>query len=80
MLATLSIWVLCSAVVFVGLLFGRTSQLHRRLRIADLDWKSALVMSLIVGAVPAFVFDQVNHRPVDVPGSIMPVPLLPPAR
>ncbi len=71
MYATAFIWVLCTAAVFVALAAGRTSRLHRRLRMSDLDWKAILVLALIAGAVPAFIYDQVSHRTVDLPDAVI---------
>ena len=68
--ATALIWAISALVVFVGLVFGRTSRLHRRLRITDLNWKAAAVISVLVGLVPAFVFDQANRRTVEVPEQV----------
>jgi hypothetical protein len=80
MWVTLFVWALCSVVVLAGLLFGRTSRLQGRLRLADLNWKAMLLLSVIVGGVPAFVFDQLNHRKVEVPSTIADDPVLPPVR
>ena len=69
MSGTLIVWLACSALVFVGLVIGRTSIVHRRLRISDLDWKAVLVISLVVGAVPAFAYSQAT-RFVAVPDNV----------
>ena len=68
--AAITIWLACATVAFAGFLFMRRSRLHRRLRLSDLDWKAGVVLAAIVGAVPAFVFDQVNHRAVEVPPDV----------
>jgi hypothetical protein len=72
MLATILVWLVSSAVAFAAVLLIRRRRLHRGVRKTDLDWKAVLVMALIVGALPAFVFDQVNRRSVDVPESVQP--------
>ena len=77
MFGTIAVWILSSAVVFVGLVSGRTSVLQRRLRLGDLNWKAALVASALVGAVPAFVYAQLSEPRVEVPedlGSRVAVP------
>ena len=68
--ATAVIWAISTVVVFVGLVLGRTSHLHRRLRITDLNWKAAAVISVLVAAVPAFIFDQTNRDTVDIPEDV----------
>ena len=70
MFATIGVWVLCSAAVFVGLVFGRTSVLQRSLRLGDLNWKAALVVSALIGAVPAFIYGQLSGPRVEVPESL----------
>lgn len=70
MTTTVIIWVVSTAIVFALMALRRSSRLHRRLRAADLDWKAMLVLSALAGALPAFVYDQVNHRPIDVPHEI----------
>jgi glucan phosphoethanolaminetransferase (alkaline phosphatase superfamily) len=72
MVTTILVWLACSAIAFAAVLLLRRSRLHRGVRKTDLDWKAVLVMALIVGALPAFVFDQVNRRSVDVPESVQP--------
>lgn len=76
MLTTALVWLACSAAVLAVMVFGRTRRLHHRLQGADFDWK-AVLLALIIGALPAFVFDQVNHRPVEVPENIANEPVLP---
>jgi hypothetical protein len=68
--ATAIIWVISTVVVFVGLVLGRTWRLHRRLRITDLNWKAVAVISVLVAAVPAFIFDQINRDTVDIPEDV----------
>ena len=75
---TAVVWLAGSAAVFAVMVFGRTRRLHHRLQRADFDWKAAL-LALIIGALPAFVFDQVNHRSVQVPETIDDEPVLPTA-
>ena len=70
MFNTLVIWFICSVAMFTGLVFGRKSVLRRRLKIADLDWKAVAVISLLVGAVPAFLYDQARSRSVDIPETV----------
>ena len=76
MLTTALVWLVGSAAVFAAMVFGRTRRLHHRLQRTDFDWK-AVLLALIIGALPAFVFDQVNHRTVDVPETIADEPVLP---
>ena len=70
MINTVLIWIVCSGIVFAGLIFGRTSVLHRSLRISDLDWKSVVVVSMLVGALAAVFYDQKRSRSVDVPTTL----------
>ena len=69
MSGTLIVWVVCSALVFAALVIARTSVVHRRLRVTDLDWKAVLVIAAVVGAVPAFAFSQAS-RFVSVPAEV----------
>ena len=70
MVATITIWVIASAAVFVSVVFGRNSVLHRSMRIGDLDWKAVLVISILIGGAAAFVFNQATPRAVDVPAQM----------
>jgi hypothetical protein len=70
MVATFTIWVICSVAVFVSMAFGRNTILHRRLRLGDLDWKAVAVISMLIAGGVAFLFDQATHLPVDVPTEI----------
>lgn len=72
MVWTILIWLGSAAVAFGAVLLTRRARLHRGVRKSDLDWKAVLILALIVGALPAFVFDQVNRRSVDVPESVQP--------
>ena len=77
-MGTFVVWVLCTAVVLVALLFGRTSNLHRRLRLTDLDWRAALILAAIAGAVPAFIYQQLSRPTVELPPAVSDQPILPP--
>ena len=75
MTLTIATWVVSTAAVFGLMVLRRSSRLHRRARFADLDWKALLLLAAIAGAIPAFVYDQVNHRPIDVPQEIRTDPI-----
>ena len=64
------IWLICSMVVFTALVLGRTSLLRRRLKIMDLDWKAVAVISILSGAIPAFLYDQASSRSVEIPETV----------
>jgi len=64
------IWLICSMVVFTTLVLGRRSLLHRRLKIMDLDWKAVAVISILAGAIPAFLYDQACSRSVEIPETV----------
>ena len=48
------VWLGTFVVVFGGLVLGRGSRLHRRFRLADLDWKAVIVFAGIAALIPAF--------------------------
>ena len=56
MTATIAIWVTSSVAVFVSIVFARNFILHRRLRIADLNWKAAAVTAMLIACVVTFFF------------------------
>jgi len=70
MFNTVLIWLICSVVVFAALVLGRTSLLHRRLKMMDLDWKAVAVISILAGAIPAFLYDQARSRSVEIPETV----------
>ena len=70
MTATIAIWVISSVAVFVSIVFARNFILHRRLRIADLNWKAAAVIAMLIASVVTFFFELIPHPPVDVPTEI----------
>ncbi|MDA1132218.1 MAG: hypothetical protein O2905_03225 [Proteobacteria bacterium] len=70
MINTILIWAICSAVVFAALVYGRRSILHRRVKVVDLDWKAVAVISMLAGALPAFLYDQARSRNVEVPPAV----------
>lgn len=64
------VWLAGAALVGAVLVMGRSRMLHRRLRLSDLDWKAVVVLAVVLGAVPAFVYSQWQPRPVAVPATV----------
>ena len=70
MIDTLIIWIICSAAILLALIFIRAKVLHRRVKLRDLDWKSVVVISMLLGAAPAFYYDQTRGRDVQIPETL----------
>lgn len=70
MIDTLIIWIICSAAILLALIFIRAKVLHRRVKLRDLDWKSVVVISMLLGAAPAFYYDQTRSRNVQIPETL----------
>ena len=64
------IW-LVSAVVVVAVVYLVQSARQRRFRgITKFHWPGTIVIALIIGAVPAFLFYNQTPRAVDVPEGV----------
>ena len=64
---TAGVWLGSALLVFGGLALVRALRPHRR---NSFRWKAAIVLSVIAGGAPAFVFQQWNRPAVDVPAGI----------
>ena len=76
------VWLAVTAALFAGLLAWRGSHLHRRLRLADIHWKAAVLLATLLALVPAFVFDYLSRDEVDIPPGVAErdrVPAAPPS-
>jgi len=73
----MAIWALTALGVFAVLVGARITRLKARPRARDFQWPAMIALSLIAGAVPAFLYDSFTSRPVDLPASAE--RLLPPA-
>lgn len=67
---TFLIWLSFTSFSLVLLIYGRTTVLNRKMKIPDLDWKSALVISMIIASIPTFIYDQFKSRDVSIPPSL----------
>jgi len=71
------IW-LVSAVVVVAVVYLLRSARQRRFRgITKFHWPGTIVIALIIGAVPAFLFYSQAPRAVDVPEGVAERPNIP---
>ena len=70
------VWLVTFVIVFGGLVLGRGSRLHRRLRLADLDWKAVVVFAAIAALGPAFLYEPLTRDQITVPEGIAENPVL----
>lgn len=72
-----SVWLL-SALAVVMIVFVVKSLRRRRLAgLGHFHWPGLIVISLILGAVPAFIYDNQSSRSVSVPDDVAERPTIP---
>lgn len=67
MWTTAAVWFVSAATFFGVLAAVRASRGGRR---TSFRWKAAIVLAVIAGVAPAFVFELWNHQEVEVPANI----------
>ena len=70
------VWLGTFVVVFGGLVLGRGSRLHRRFRLADLDWKAVIVFAGIAALIPAFLYEPLTRDEIAVPQGVAENPIV----
>jgi hypothetical protein len=65
-----AVWAVATAVLVGALLFGRGTQMQRKLRLGDINWKAALVFAAVLALLPAFFVSQLNRSTAEVPSSV----------
>jgi glucan phosphoethanolaminetransferase (alkaline phosphatase superfamily) len=71
------VWLLSVLVVVMVVFVVKSLRRGRLARLMDFHWPGLIVISLIVGAVPAFIYDNQSSRTVEVPDGVAERPNIP---
>ncbi len=61
------VWLLSVLAVVMVVFVVKSLRRGRLARLVDFHWPGLIVISLIIGAVPAFIYDNQSSRTVTVP-------------
>jgi len=70
MIAFLLAWLLSSLTVVATLYLAKSARWRGFARLGSFHWPGLIVISLIIGALPAFIYDHQSSRAVPVPDGI----------
>ena len=77
MIAFLLVWLVSSLTVVVALYLAKSVRWRGFARLGSFHWPGLIVISLIIGALPAFIYDYQSSRAVPVPDGVAERPDLP---
>ncbi len=77
MIAFLLVWLLSSLAVVAAVFLAKSLHWRGFARLSSFHWPGLIVMSLIIGALPAFIYDYQSSRAVPVPDGVAERPDLP---
>ena len=64
------VWLLSVLAVVIVVFVVKSLRRGRLARLVDFHWPGLIVISLILGAVPAFIYDNQSSRMVAVPDGV----------
>ena len=70
LIAFLLAWLLSSLTVVVALYLAKSVRWRRFARLDSFHWPGLIVISLVIGALPAFIYDYQSSRAVPVPDGV----------
>ncbi len=70
MSAFLLIWLLSTLTVVAAVYLVKSLRHREFCRASDFHWPGLIVIALIMGAVPAFTYDNLSSRSVQVPDGV----------
>jgi len=64
------VWLLSVLAVVLVVFVVKSLRRGRLARVVDFHWLGLIVISLIIGAIPAFMYDNLSSRMVPVPDGV----------
>ncbi len=77
MFTFLLVWLLSSLVVVAAVFLAKSLHWRGFARLGSFHWPGLIVIALIIGALPALVYDNLSSRTVPVPDGVAERPDLP---
>ncbi len=70
MITFLVVWLLAALAVVVAVYLANCLRRRRLCGMGEFHWPGLIVIALIIGAVPAFIYDNQSSRSVQVPDGV----------